>query len=98
MYKHDQVQSCHTKYVTKICGKPNLGAFLQNLVTIQLYIKHAFWTEHFLSVTECLKWRVTLLQIRYLRSVRLVKQIVCLCRWVRERFEDEYYAKLIGKF
>jgi len=46
MYKHDEVQSCHTKYVTKICGKPNLGTFskksIQNLVTIQPYIKHAF--------------------------------------------------------
>jgi len=25
-------------------------------------------------------------------------KIVCLCRWVRERFEDKNYAKLIGKF
>jgi len=44
------------------------------------------------------EWKVLLSQIRYLRSVRLVKQMVCLCRWVRERFEDENYAKLIGKF
>jgi len=24
--------------------------------------------------------------------------ILCLCRWVRERLEDEYYKKFIGKF
>jgi len=46
MYKHDEVQSYHTKYVTEICGKPNLGIFLkkslQNLVTIQPSMKHAF--------------------------------------------------------
>ena len=29
MYKHDEVQSYHTKYVTEICGKPNLGIFLK---------------------------------------------------------------------
>jgi len=34
VYKHDEVQSCHAKYVTKICGKPKLGTFFKRAYKI----------------------------------------------------------------
>jgi len=34
MHRHDEVQSCHTKYVTKIYGKHNLGTFFKKAYKI----------------------------------------------------------------
>jgi len=50
----------------------------------------------FRSVTECMSGKYCYI-LEVCKIGRNLK-IVCLCRWVRERFEDENYAKLIGKF
>jgi len=50
----------------------------------------------FRSITECRSGMYCYI-LEVCKIGRNLK-IVCLCRWVRERFEDENYAKLIGKF
>ena len=50
----------------------------------------------FRSITECRSGMYCYI-LEVCKIGRNLK-IVCLCRWVRERFKDENYAKLIGKF